>query len=1367
VLFGRPHRDDEPGIAGQRVLHLARAQVLEPQGAGLNGRVAHWEVATVVTAAALAGWLRSPHLGLAAAALAAGVAAVVLAVRTRPVVGALIGAAVLFGVGTALRTSARVADAETAWDADRVGVRWRLVAAAGRRLDTELARAVAVVRTLADAGSRAATLDREAAFADLADAVGRETPERGIMVFDSVGQPWAWGGRHRMAASRAVGLEVRITPFYAVLSAGRQGAGGRHVVAHVLLAADSVVPDAHRALAESFARASGVRLEVFPPGGGPQLEDVFDYCVPACSSPDVVPDTLFSVRLVPPSQGAYRGRLLASGTARVAGAAAAILVLPILLGGLGGRALGLAGLGAALVFSGVGRDLPFGRLFSPATFYADLLGPFSASGGALIVVAVLVVVAVVGVWERAGRLRAALAAALLVVLGAPWFLWRLAGGITPPIEGADAGLWMAWQLTLALAGAAVLLGAAALARVGQAPRGTGWTAAAAVAGGVALAGLALGLWVPGGGWPAWHALLWCPVFALAVLPARRFVTMALVAVAAGTHASALVWGAAADGRVLQADRDAAAVRQGSDPIALGLLERFGSTVERGPLPATAAELYQRWQRSPLEADRYPAVLGIWDSAGTQRVRLALAELSSLTPELVRGIAREAGALGIVVVEGVSAASDVHYVLAVPMRNGRVLSVGLGPRTRIIQPVRVARFLRGERVLPPPYSLSVGPALADEPADGMRWRRDGWVARGEARTTLGATTRRIVAEVPLGTPGSLLVRGTLVVVTDLAVLLLLWALGNHVAGRRTAATAPALFGRRSYRRRLALAFAVFFVVPTVVFAAWVAARLGEEGRRSRDVATRQILAEAAGDPRTRAGGVDLPEVLGALSGRLDAELLLYDRAELRGTSAPILAELGVVDWYLAPEVVRSLGMRGDLEADTDQWIAGRPTRVGYRELDVGGPAELVLAAPRLLEDPATLRNEQDLIFGLLVVTLGGLVAALGLAAVAARALATPVQALQRAAEQVGRGELPSPFSPDAPDEFAPVMEAFDRMATDVRRSQAALEAARQRTAAVLRNVATGVVALDDAWRIVTSNPRAEELLGVILHAGDVLDAVSPPGWIPLWEWVAAVSRGADDPEPREFAIGDRQIRAQVAPLVGAARGWVVALDDVTDLSRVVRVLAWGELARQIAHEIKNPLTPIRLGVQHLRRAYEAPRQDFGEVLDHTSRQILAEIERLDAVARAFSRFGAPPAGQEPLARVDAAAVAQDTAALYALGEQGRVAVAGTRPLMVHARRDELKEVLINLVENARAAGAANVTIRLAGGADAAITVEDDGPGISADDLPRVLDPQFSTTTSGAGLGLAICRRLVESWDGRIGVESAPGAGTTVRLELRPA
>jgi len=1254
---------------------------------------------------------------------------------------------------------------ETAWDVAEGGVRWRLIEAAGRRLDTELARALTQVRALAEVGTRAASLERDPAFAELAGVVEPGVPETGIMVFDSAGRPWAWAGRHRMAASRAVGLEVRTTPFYAVLSAGRQGARGRRAVAHLLLAADSVVPDADRALAERFATASGVRLEVFPPGGGPQLDDVFDYCVPACSSTDVVPDTLFSVRLVPPSQGAYRQALLAAGTAWVAGAVVGLLFVPMLLGGIGGRALGLLGLGAVLALTPAGRSLPFDPLFSSAAYYADLLGPISASAGALMVGAVLLAVLAIGLVHRNWRHRAALAAAIPVLLATPLVLRRLATGITPPIDGADAALWMTWQVALALAGTAILLFAAALARFGEAPRATAWTGFASVVGGLLLAGLGIAFWVPGGGWPVWQTALWIPVFALAVLPAPRLITLVLVTVVAGADAAVLVWGAAADGRVLQADRDAAAVRQGSDPIALGLLERFGGQIETGTPPRNAAELYQRWQRSPLEADRYPAVLGIWDSTGTERVRLALAQLTNLTQETVRGVAQEAGAFGIVVVEGLSTASDVHYVLAVPMSDGRVLSVGLGPRTRLIRPVRVARFLRGERVLPLPYTLTVAPLLSDEQWEGMRWRRDGAMAHGEARATLGADTRRLVAEVPLGLPSSLLLRGTLVLVVDLVVLSLLWLLAEHVTGNRVGFAVTRGMTRRSYRRRLAGAFAVFFVVPTVVFAVWVAAQLREEARRSRDVATHQILAEAAGDPRGLALGVTRPDTLGALAGRLNAEILLYAGDELRATSAPILAELGVVEWYLAPTVVRALGPVGHIEADTDQQIAGRPTRVGYREIEAGTTNDLVLAVPRLLDDPETLRNEQDLVFGLLVVTLGGLAAAFGLAALAARALATPVQALQRAAEQVGRGEQPSPFPPDAPQEFIPVMEAFDRMATDVRKSQAALEAARQRTAAVLRNVATGVVALDESSRVVTSNPRAEELLGVTLHAGDVLEQASLAEWAPLWTWLGALRREQGDPEPREFVIGDRQIRAQVAPLSGAARGWVVALDDVTDLSRAVRVIAWGELARQIAHEIKNPLTPIRLGVQHLRRAYQAPRQDFGDVLEHTSRQILAEIERLDAVARAFSRFGAPPAGQEPLAPVDVAAVAHDTAALYRLGDEGHVSVEGETRVQVLARRDELKEVLINLIENARAAGAEHVAMRLTVGTEMEIAVQDDGPGISAEDLPRVLEPQFSTTTSGAGLGLAICRRLVESWGGRITVDSAAGQGTTVRLMLR--
>jgi len=222
--------------------------------------------------------------------------------------------------------------------------------------------------------------------------------------------------------------------------------------------------------------------------------------------------------------------------------------------------------------------------------------------------------------------------------------------------------------------------------------------------------------------------------------------------------------------------------------------------------------------------------------------------------------------------------------------------------------------------------------------------------------------------------------------------------------------------------------------------------------------------------------------------------------------------------------------------------------------------------------------------------------------------------------------------------------------------------------------------------------------------------------------------------------------------------------MTELTHAVRVLAWGELARQIAHEIKNPLTPIRLGVQHLQRARRHGRADFDATLERTSQQILAEIERLDAIARAFSRFGAPQTGSVPLVRADLTAIAEDAAALYSLSGAARVAVAAHGAVEAMVRPDEVKEVLINLVENARDAGAANVTIavRSLDEGAAELTVGDDGRGITGEHMVHIFEPQFSTTSSGTGLGLAICKRLVEGWGGTIEVESEKGEGTTVRV-----
>ena len=222
-------------------------------------------------------------------------------------------------------------------------------------------------------------------------------------------------------------------------------------------------------------------------------------------------------------------------------------------------------------------------------------------------------------------------------------------------------------------------------------------------------------------------------------------------------------------------------------------------------------------------------------------------------------------------------------------------------------------------------------------------------------------------------------------------------------------------------------------------------------------------------------------------------------------------------------------------------------------------------------------------------------------------------------------------------------------------------------------------------------------------------------------------------------------------------------------RTARVLAWGEMARQIAHEIKNPLTPIKLAVQHIRRAYRDRRPDFGDILDDSVTQILAEIDRLTEIARAFSRYGAPPEAIGPLEQVDAAAVARDALTLYRKSDSRidfSTAIEMGLP-RVRARSGELKEVLLNLLENARDAldGEGHVEIQLYTLDDrVALDVVDDGPGIPPELLRRIFEPHFSTRSTGTGLGLAIVRRIVESWGGTIDVESEPGRGTIMRVRM---
>ena len=664
---------------------------------------------------------------------------------------------------------------------------------------------------------------------------------------------------------------------------------------------------------------------------------------------------------------------------------------------------------------------------------------------------------------------------------------------------------------------------------------------------------------------------------------------------------------------------------------------------------------------------------------------------------------------------------------------------------------------------PPYTLRLHEQMPVDSANGrMSWRRDGSELHGDwaVRTGTGASAAHV--EVDLRPLYALVQRGALIVLLDLGVVGFLW-LGSVIADGGAGRWLRARRRRwgRSYRARLSLALFAFFVIPAVAFAIWSYNQLAADATQSRAVLVSETLRALSPPPNA-------PLWLPAEANRLNTPLFLYRNGELRAASDPLYEDLAPIGRYLPPETELALAVRAE-ETDTRlERIDGSSALFGFRSFGAPSVASTVIGAPARADELALGRRRRDLGVLVLFATAIGALAALWLSGIAARELARPIGALREAALLIASGASTLPMDAEPTVEFSPVFSAFRHMAADLNASRTALEDAQRRTAAVLRNVGSGVAAVDPDGRVSLANPRAEALFGCALPAGTVFGSCAPP---PIARAVARFLASTIDEEVIEVSFDQQQLRGTLTRLDRG--GAVITADDVTELARAQRVLAWGEMARQVAHEIKNPLTPIRLGVQHLRRARADSRIDFDRVLEQNVNQILTEIDRLDEIARAFSRYGAAPEERGETTKVDIAAVVRDVVALERLGEETGLEWQEQGvdvPVLALARNDELREVLLNVLENARHAQAKTVTISvvIAHRGDerwATIAVRDDGHGIPPEILPRIFEPHFSTRTSGSGLGLAISRQLVESWGGEVVVDSSFGQGATVTISLR--
>lgn len=429
---------------------------------------------------------------------------------------------------------------------------------------------------------------------------------------------------------------------------------------------------------------------------------------------------------------------------------------------------------------------------------------------------------------------------------------------------------------------------------------------------------------------------------------------------------------------------------------------------------------------------------------------------------------------------------------------------------------------------------------------------------------------------------------------------------------------------------------------------------------------------------------------------------------------------------------------------------------------------------------------------LMVTLMILVGASWMGLYLAKRITRPVHMLAAAARDIGAGRLDHRLEPETSDEFGGLVEAFNAMAAELSRSRLDLErsardqqrqhqeveARRRYIETVLQRITTGVVSVDAGGRVTTINSAAARLLG-LAEAGTgrpVAELLSRADLSQLLLLIEGARGGDEDPPAQEIALASdgRELHLAAAATrlhgeAGATEGTVLVFDDITPLIRAQKVAAWREVARRLAHEIKNPLTPIQLCAERLARHFQGAPPPTRALVEECTKTIVGEVESLKGLVDEFSQFARMPAPKR--IPTDLPALLADTLALY-VGLFREVKIETVAPPgmpLVRVDPEQIRRVIINLVDNAIEAmertGLIAVEVQHAAAERVArVIVADNGPGIPASEREKLFMPYYSTKRRGSGLGLAIVRRIVAEHGGSIDVADNVPRGTRFILEL---
>jgi PAS domain S-box-containing protein len=637
--------------------------------------------------------------------------------------------------------------------------------------------------------------------------------------------------------------------------------------------------------------------------------------------------------------------------------------------------------------------------------------------------------------------------------------------------------------------------------------------------------------------------------------------------------------------------------------------------------------------------------------------------------------------------------------------------------------------------------------------------------------------------------------------------------------------------------LFLFFAVYGLINRSVDK-WFSLPASEMVKNAREIQGAYVAGE---QKNLRLTAVTLARLIAPIAPELQAKALA---AEF-GTQELLRAELYLPDGTLAAQSL-SRAPSDDEEEFTRVWEAARASASSGGPFDeqvkidlkpiaiiaaapVPGGGQLIIARrvpPDLAERVSTIDRQhleydrlkdnqrlykQNALLALALITLLALFIATWMALYVARTIAVPVQQLAQATERIRSGDLSYQTDITGDDELAALALSFNEMtrelnenrqriehsAAELQASNAALGERRRYIEAVLESLSAGVVSLDESDHVTTINSAALRLLRIeelleSLSAGVELEALLPEEQREeLQRMIRRAARQRSVTREVHFTLAN-QVKLDAAVTVtaladsqGDSRGTVIVIEDLTELIEAQRRAAWSEVARRMAHEIKNPLTPIRLSAERLAKnllGIPSETSPARQVLEGRQAQLVrectamigAEVATLQRMVDEFSNFARLPSAR--LAPVALNEIVAATLKLYDERLDGITIESrlGALPATL-ADAEQIKRALVNLIDNAAEALTGldmprRITVETSLEPDLDIitlVVADNGPGIPPLFRARIFEPYFSTRQRGTGLGLAIVSRIIAEHQGRIRVADNPPHGTRFIIELPSA